>query len=265
MSTQKIMPIQEIVTLIELQPIMLEEKVEVIAPVAPRPALPNRIAIVGNYLPRRCGIATFTTDLCDAIHAEYGATELLALPVNDTEEGYSYPDRVRFELAEDDLSSYHRAADFLNFSNIDLVCLQHEYGIFGGRAGAHILELLRRLQMPFVTTLHTVLREPNPDERMVMEEIATLSDRLIVMSQNSVDILQEVFHVPSEKIDLIPHGIPDLPFTDPSFYKDAFGTEGKDVLLTFGLLSPNKGIENVIKPSRRFCRATVMSFTWFLE
>jgi len=209
--------------------------------------LPSRIAVVGNYLPRHCGIATFTTDLCDAIHAEYGAIELLALPVNDTEEGYTYPARVRFELSEDNLASYRQAADFLNFSNIDLVCLQHEYGIFGGPAGSHILELLRRLQMPFATTLHTVLRDPNPDQLAVMEEIATLSDRLIVMSQQSSDILQEVFHVPTEKIDLIPHGIPDLPFTDPSFYKDGFGTEGKEVLLTFGLLSPNKGIENVIR------------------
>ncbi len=247
MSLSKIIPLTEIVSLIEEQAIVLEEKPIVLGPLAPRPALPNRIAMVGNYLPRRCGIATFTTDLCDAIHAEFGSTELLALPVNDTEEGYSYPDRVRFELSEDNLASYRQAADFLNFSNIDLVCLQHEYGIFGGPAGSHILELLRRLQMPFATTLHTVLREPNPDERAVMEEITSLSDRVIVMSQNSVDILQEVFHVPSEKIDLIPHGIPDLPFTDPSFYKDAFGTEGKEVLLTFGLLSPNKGIENVIK------------------
>jgi glycosyltransferase involved in cell wall biosynthesis len=216
-------------------------------PTHPRPTLPSRVAIIGNYLPRKCGIATFTTDLCDAIHAEYGATELLALPVNDVEEGYSYPARIRFELSQDDLSSYRQAADFLNFSNIDLVCLQHEYGIFGGPAGAHILELLRRLQMPVVTTLHTVLREPNADQRSVMEEIATLSDRLIVMSHQSAEILHEVFRVPMSKIDLIPHGIPDLPFTDPNFYKDGFGTEGKDVLLTFGLLSPNKGIENVIK------------------
>jgi glycosyltransferase involved in cell wall biosynthesis len=209
--------------------------------------LPSRVAIIGNYLPRRCGIATFTTDLCDAIHAEYGATELLALPVNDTKEGYSYPARIRFELSQDELASYRQAADFLNFSNIDLVCVQHEYGIFGGPAGAHILELLRRLQMPVVTTLHTVLREPDFDQRTVMEEIAALSDRLIVMSRQSAEILQEVFRVPISKIDLIPHGIPDLAFTDPSFYKDAFGTEGKEVLLTFGLLSPNKGIENVIK------------------
>ncbi|MFZ0036323.1 MAG: glycosyltransferase family 4 protein, partial [Candidatus Acidiferrales bacterium] len=216
-------------------------------PIHPRPMLPSRVAIIGNYLPRKCGIATFTTDLCDAIHAEYGATELLALPVNDIEEGYSYPERIRFELSQDDLASYRQAADFLNFSNIDLVCLQHEYGIFGGPAGSHILELLRRLQMPVVTTLHTVLREPNADQRSVMEEIAALSDRLIVMSRQSAEILHEVFRVPMSKIDLIPHGIPDLAFTDPNFYKDGFGTEGKDVLLTFGLLSPNKGIENVIK------------------
>jgi glycosyltransferase involved in cell wall biosynthesis len=228
-------------------PPIVEERVVPLWPIHPRPMLPSRIAIIGNYLPRRCGIATFTTDLCDAIHAEYGTTELLALPVNDTEEGYSYPARIRFELSQDELASYRQAADFLNFSNIDLVCVQHEYGIFGGPAGAHILELLRRLQMPIVTTLHTVLREPNFDQRIVMEEIAALSDRLIVMSRQSVEILQDVFHVPISKIDLIPHGIPDLAFTDPSFYKDAFGTEGKDVLLTFGLLSPNKGIENVIK------------------
>jgi glycosyltransferase involved in cell wall biosynthesis len=247
MSLPKIISLTENETLIEVQSLVLEEVPIGPRPLPPHPVLPNRIAIVGNYLPRRCGIATFTTDLCDAIHAEYGTTEILALPVNDTEEGYAYPARVRFELSEDNLASYRQAADFLNFSNIDLVCLQHEYGIFGGIAGSHILELLRRLRMPFATTLHTVLRDPNPDQRRVMEEIATLSDRLIVMSQQSATILQEVFQVSAEKIDLIPHGIPDLPFTDPSFYKDGFGTEGKEVLLTFGLLSPNKGIENVIK------------------
>jgi glycosyltransferase involved in cell wall biosynthesis len=232
---------------VDLEAIVAAEKSVPPRPAHPRPMLPSRVAVIGNYLPRKCGIATFTTDLCDAIHAEYGATELLALPVNDIEEGYSYPARIRFELSQDDLVSYRQAADFLNFSNIDLVCLQHEYGIFGGSAGAYILELLRRLKIPIVTTLHTVLRDPNPDQRAVMEEIANLSDRLIVMSRQSAEILEEVFHVPNSKIDLIPHGIPDLPFTDPNFYKDAFGTEGKDVLLTFGLLSPNKGIENVIQ------------------
>lgn len=247
MSPPKTITLPETLELMDSASLVLDEKIAEVALASLRPVLPGRIAIVGNYLPRHCGIATFTTDLCDAIHSEYGTVELLALPVNDTEEGYTYPARVRFELSEDDLASYRQAADFLNFSRIDLVCLQHEYGIFGGRAGGHILELLRRLQMPVATTLHTVLRDPNPDQRAVMEEIAKLSDRIIVMSRHSAEILQEVFDVPSDKIDLIPHGIPDLPFTDPNFYKDGFGTEGKDVLLTFGLLSPNKGIENVIQ------------------
>ena len=247
MSLSKTIPLPETLELMDSASLALEDKTVDLTLTSLHPVLPGRIAVVGNYLPRHCGIATFTTDLCDAIHSEYGAAELLALPVNDTEEGYTYPARVRFELSEDNLASYRQAADFLNFSRIDLVCLQHEYGIFGGRAGGHILELLQRLQMPVATTLHTVLRDPNPDQRRVMEEIAALSDRMIVMSRHSAEILQEVFHVPSDKIDLIPHGIPDLPFTDPNFYKDGFGTEGKDVLLTFGLLSPNKGIENVIQ------------------
>jgi len=247
MSLPKSMSPLETVTRINLSSLTVEEETPTLTPVQPRLVLPSRVAIVGNYLPRQCGIATFTTDLCGALSAEYGAIDLLALPVNDTEAGYRYPTRVRFELSEDNLASYRRAADFLNFGNVDIVCLQHEYGIFGGRAGSHILELLRHLRMPFVTTLHTVLREPDTDQRMVMEEIATLSDRLIVMSEHSAEILQEVFRVPDNKIDLIPHGVPDLPFIDPNFYKDCFGTEGKVVLLTFGLLSPNKGIENVIQ------------------
>ena len=212
-----------------------------------KPSLPSRIAVIGNYLPRQCGIATFTTDLCAAISAEYGTARLLALPVNDTEQGYDYPARVRWSLAQDDVTSYHEAAEFLNFNNIDMVCLQHEYGIFGGPAGSHILHLLRGLKMPVVTTLHTVLREPNPDQLMVMEEMAEISDRLIVMSHLSSQFLQEIYKVPGSKIDMVPHGVPDLPFLDPNFYKDRFGVEGKAVLLTFGLLSPNKGIENVIQ------------------
>ena len=171
----------------------------------------------------------------------------MAMPVNDTEQGYDYPARVRWSLAQDDLSSYQKASEFLNFNNIDMVCLQHEYGIFGGPAGSHILHLLHGLKMPVVTTLHTVLREPDANQLMVMQEIAQLSDRLIVMSQLSGQMLQEIFKVPGSKIDMVPHGVPDLPFLDPNFYKDRFGVEGKAVLLTFGLLSPNKGIENVIQ------------------
>ena len=206
----------------------------------------DRIAFIGNYLPRHCGIATFTTDLCEAIAAQYSQTTCIALPVNDIEAGYAYPTRVRFELAEKDIDSYRRAADFLNINNVDLVSLQHEYGIYGGRAGSHILVLLRELRMPIVTTLHTILHDPNPDQRRVLKEVAALSDRLVVMSARGAKFLHEVYGVLPEKIDLIPHGIPDVPFVDPSFHKDLFGVEGKIVLLSFGLLSANKGIENVI-------------------
>ncbi|MCJ7553079.1 MAG: glycosyltransferase family 4 protein [Ignavibacteriaceae bacterium] len=206
----------------------------------------NRIAFIGNYLPRQCGIATFTTDLCEAIAEQYKSTTCIALPVNDVVAGYSYPTRVRFELTEKDIDSYLRASDFLNINNVDLVCLQFEYGIFGGKAGSHILALLRGLRMPIVTTLHTILKNPDPDQRRVLEEVAALSDRLVVMSERGSEFLHDVYQVPMEKIDLIPHGIPDVPFVDPSFNKDLFGVEGKIVLLSFGLLSSNKGIENVI-------------------
>jgi glycosyltransferase involved in cell wall biosynthesis len=206
----------------------------------------NRIGFIGNYLPRQCGIATFTTDLCEAIAGKNSDITCIALPVNDISAGYAYPPRVRFELTEKDINSYRRAADFLNINNVDLVCLQHEYGIFGGPAGSHILALMRELRMPVVTTLHTILQEPEPDQRQVLQEVAALSDRVVVMSERGAELLQTVYGVSSEKIDLIPHGIPDVPFLDPSFHKDLFGVEGKMVLLSFGLLSANKGIETVI-------------------
>ncbi|MCE5341442.1 MAG: glycosyltransferase family 4 protein [Planctomycetaceae bacterium] len=206
----------------------------------------NRIAFIGNYQPRLCGIATFTTDLCETIAGQYSQTACIALPVNDIDGGYTYPSRVRFELTEKDIDSYRRAADFLNINKVDMVSLQHEYGIYGGREGSHILSLLRELRMPVVTTLHTILRDPNPTQKRVLEEVAALSDRLIVMSNRGTELLQEIYGVRPEKIDMIPHGIPDVPFVDPSFHKDMFGVEGKTVLLSFGLLSASKGFETVI-------------------
>lgn len=214
---------------------------------APHLPLPTRIAFIGNYLPRECGIATFTTDLCTALALEYGPKRLFAIPVNDPDSIYDYPEQVRLELEQDELASYERAADFLNFNGNDLVCLQHEYGIYGGAAGKYILTFLRKLKMPLVTTFHTVLRDPDADQRAVLDEIARLSDRLVVMSELASELLRDVYGVPGEKIDVIPHGVPEMPFMDPNYFKDKFGTEGKSVLLTFGLLSPNKGIENVIQ------------------
>ncbi|MGB8028514.1 MAG: glycosyltransferase family 4 protein [Terracidiphilus sp.] len=208
---------------------------------------PRRMAVIGNHLPRQCGIATFTTDLSDAITAEYGAAGLSVVAVNDPQSSYAYPARVRFQIAEDDISAYRVTARFLNAHGVDLVCLQHEYGIYGGEAGSYVLQLLKYLNMPVVTTLHTVLREPDAGQRWVMQEIARRSDRLIVMSEYSSRVLQSVFGVSPEKIDLIPHGIPNLPFVRPEVYKDALAVTQKLVLLTFGLLSPNKGFESVIR------------------
>ncbi len=206
----------------------------------------KRIAFIGNYLPRQCGIATFTTDLCEAMAKKYTDITCIALPVNDVAAGYAYSTRVRFELTEKDIDSYLRASDFLNINNVDMVCLQFEYGIFGGKAGSHILALLRGLRMPIVTTLHTILKNPDPDQRRVLEEVAALSDRLVVMSERGSEFLKDIYNISLDKVDMIPHGIPDVPFVDPSFNKDLFGVEGKIVLLSFGLLSSSKGIETVI-------------------
>lgn len=210
-------------------------------------ALPDRIAFLGGFLPRLCGIATFTHDLCEAVAAAAPGSQCFAGAVNDRIEGYHYPDRVRFELDEKDLDSYRRAADFLNFNNADVLCVQHEFGIYGGAAGSHLLALLREVRMPVVTTLHTILRDPNPAQRSVMEELIRRSNRLVVMAEKGAEILCETYTVPDAKVDLIPHGIPDMPFIDSSFYKAQLGVEGRMVLLTFGLLNPGKGIEYAIE------------------
>ncbi|HEY2567815.1 MAG TPA: glycosyltransferase family 4 protein [Candidatus Udaeobacter sp.] len=207
----------------------------------------HRVAFLGDYMPRQCGIATFTTDICEAVAAEYPDCECIVGAVNDRPEGYDYSTRIRFEIDEKELDSYRRAADFLNINNVEVVSVQHEFGIYGGPAGSHLLALLRDVHMPVVTTLHTVLREPNESQRSVMEQLDVLSNRFIVMAERGRKLLKEVYGVSPGKIDLIPHGVPDLQFIDPTFHKDQFGVEGKTVLLTLGLLSPNKGIEYVIE------------------
>ncbi len=206
----------------------------------------RRIAFIGDYLPRKCGIATFTTDICTSVAAQFPKIECFVVPVNDVEEGYDYPSEVRFEIEEQNLASYRRAADFLSISDVDMLCVQHEFGIYGGTAGGHLLALLREVNIPIVTTLHTVLKEPNGDQKRVMQELIQLSTRLVVMSQKGEGFLKDIYKAPPAKIDVIPHGIPETSFVDPSFYKDHFDVEGKPVILTFGLLSPNKGIENML-------------------
>ncbi len=207
----------------------------------------DSVAVIGDYLPRQCGIATFTTDLVEGLSAEAPDIYNWVVAMNDKPEGYAYPEKVRFEINQNKLSDYSIASQFLNISQTDIVCVQHEYGLFGGAAGSHLLKLMGDLRMPVVTTLHTVLKDPAPEYRAVMCKLSDLSDKLVVMSHKASDLLKDIYAVPEEKITFIHHGIPDTPFIDPSYYKDKFGVEGKKVLLTFGLLSPNKGIENVLQ------------------
>src|SRR5713226_7034808 len=153
----------------------------------------RKIAFVGDHLPRKCGIATFTSDLLAAVAAAHPQSQCFSVSVNDIKGGYEYPEVVHFEIEEQDLPSYLRAADFLNISNVDIVCLQHEFGIFGGTGGGHILALLRELRMPVVTTLHIVLRESKADQRRVMQELVSLSTRLVVMAERGRQMLQEIY------------------------------------------------------------------------
>lgn len=207
---------------------------------------PKHVAFVGDYLPRQCGIATFTSDLYKSYDTFIPDANPLVISVNDTVDSYDYPSEVRYDFYQHDQEAYRKAAEFLNSKDVDVVCLQHEYGIFGGPAGSYILTLLRNLTMPVVTTFHTILKDPNEEQLLVLKSIADLSSRVVCMSEKGRNFLINIYEIPERKIDLIPHGIPDMPFVDPHFYKDKFGMEGKQTLLTFGLLSPNKGIENVI-------------------
>jgi len=208
----------------------------------------SSIAFLSDYVPRKCGIATFTSDLCEAVALQGGEKyDVFAVAMNDMPEGYPYPDRVRFEVRQSVQADYRLAAEFLNIHQVSAVCLQHEYGIFGGTCGSHLLAILRRLRRPLVTTLHTVLKQPSDQQLLVLKEIARYSDRMVVMSDTAKGMLHDIYEVPREKVVKIPHGIPDIPFVDPHFYKDQFGVEGRRVILTFGLLSPGKGIEYAIE------------------
>jgi glycosyltransferase involved in cell wall biosynthesis len=205
----------------------------------------RKLAFLSDYVPRQCGIATFAADLHAAISSQYPTIQSLVVSVSDRD--YDYPPEVRFEIPERDFQAYRRAADFLNLSETDVLSVQHEFGIFGGQAGTYVLAVLNSVRMPVITTLHTILREMPANQRRVFEELLRLSTRLVAMTHKGAELLREIYNVPGEKIDVIPHGVPDVQFVDPNFYKDHFGVEGRQVLLTFGLLSPNKGIENVLR------------------
>jgi len=207
---------------------------------------PQRFAFIGNSLPRRCGIATFTTDLQQAIAAADSSSDTAIVAMTDEGRNYEYPHVVRFEVKDQTLEEYERAADFLNAGRFDVVSLQHEFGIFGGDAGSHITALLSRLTMPIVTTLHTVLAQPSAIQSRVLKEILGVSTTIVVMAEKGRELLHSQYDIRADKIEVLPHGIPDRPFAEPSAAKRRRGFEGRAVILTFGLLSQNKGIEIMI-------------------
>ena len=204
------------------------------------------VALIGSYLPRQCGIATFTADLAGAILENEPAIDCSIVAMNDRAERYEYPDVVKFQISQDNLSEYRRAANFLNLRDPDAVCLQHEFGIFGGQRGSFIIELTRNLKVPLVTTFHTVLKDPLPEELKITTQLCEQSDHLVVMSERGADFLRDIYKVPASKLALIHHGIPDVPFLDPDPIKRKVAADDQIVILTFGLLSPGKGIEFMI-------------------
>src|ERR1700686_5236529 len=206
----------------------------------------SRLAFIGNSLPRRCGIATFTTDLQQAVARSPSAVETCIVAMTDHDHAYDYPSAVHLQVNDGKLEDYERAASFLNAGQYGVVSLQHEFGIFGGEAGGYIMPLLSRLTMPIVTTLHTVLSQPTPPQRSVLDRIAGVSSRVIVMAEKGMELLRTVYRLGREKIEVIPHGTPDVAFAEPDEAKAAYGFAGRSVILTFGLLSPSKGIEVMI-------------------
>ncbi len=216
-----------------------------------KPDMPNeplrRVAFISSYLPRQCGIATFCHDLITNISVcgQVAFEPLVVAMVSNHDQQYSDP--VKFEVRKNVKNDYICAADYLNFSHIDLVCVQHEFGLFGGPAGNHLNLLLKRIDAPIITTLHTVLNEPHPDYRQSLRDVCSLSHAVIVMNERGIAMLRDNYNIGPDKVRLIPHGIPDLPFVDSSYYKHKFGIEGRKTILTFGLLSRNKGIENMLK------------------
>jgi len=206
----------------------------------------QRVAFIGNYLPRRCGIATFTHDLHQAVATARPDLETCVVAMTDPGRNYDYPSAVQFQVREELTNDYVQAAQFLNNSGFEVVSLQHEYGIFGGEAGNKIIKLLSRLEIPLVTTLHTVLAEPTPAQRDVMARILDASSKIVVMAEKGRELLNSVHDVPARKIEVISHGIPDFPFLESHQAKAKFNFDEKTIILTFGLLSPSKGIETVI-------------------
>lgn len=205
-----------------------------------------KVLFIGTYVPKECGIATFTSDLLNSVFGEDNDVHCEVIALNDPFETYNYPEEVVFQIQRDRIEDYYRAADYINQSDIDIVCLQHEFGLFWGNAGDYIFALLSGINKPVISTMHTVIREPEPEYRASTEKLIRYSEKLIVMSQTAVEMLKDVYKVPENKIELIFHGVPDYPFNNCSKYKKRLNLKGSPLVLTFGLLSQNKGIESML-------------------
>jgi glycosyltransferase involved in cell wall biosynthesis len=206
-----------------------------------------RILFIGTYIPKECGIATFTSDLLNSVLRESNDVHCEVIALTDPSETYNYPEEVVFQIQRDRIEDYYLAADYINQSGANVVCLQHEFGLFGGDAGDYIFALLSGINKPVITTMHTVIREPEPEYRVSTEKLIRYSEKLVVMSQSAVDMLKYIYKVPEDKIELIFHGVPDYPFNNCSKYKKMLNLKGAPLILTFGLLSQNKGIESVLE------------------
>lgn len=220
-------------------------------PIEPSVRPLDRIAMIGNHPPRLCGIATFTADTAAALRGAFPDSAVDVYAMEEPEVALVYPPEVTMTIARDDIERYREAARRINESGAQVVCVQHEYGIFGGPAGAHLLKLLDRVDAPVVVTLHTLLENPNADQRAVIEALVRRAARLIVMADKGREILQRVHGVAADRIAVVPHGVPDRPLIEGLAEKKAYGLAGRKVLLTFGLLSPNKGIETMIRAMPR--------------
>jgi glycosyltransferase involved in cell wall biosynthesis len=206
-----------------------------------------RILFIGTYVPKECGIATFTSDLLNSVSGEYKDVHCEVIALNDPSETYNYPPEVVFQIERDKIEDYYRAADYINQSDADIVCLQHEFGLFGGDAGDYIYAILSGIDKPVITTMHTVIREPELEYRVSTEKLIRYSEKLVVMSQTAVDMLKDVYEAPEDKIEVIFHGLPDYPFNNCDKYKKMLNLKGSPLVLTFGLLSQNKGIESMLE------------------
>ncbi len=216
---------------------------------------PMRAAFITTYPPRQCGIATFTSDLFNSMKQMYGENQIIGkhhdeylqiIAMNDTSEGYDYGKDVCFSVREKHRDDYRRVADYINLSPIDVVSLQHEFGIYGGEEGSYILYLMGKLKKPVITTLHTIVREPTPVMEKTLKQVCELSSKVVVISPRGEKMLREIYGIPKEKITMIHHGTHDVPFLDSSFYKEQFKAVGRQILLTFGLVDDNKGLEYAI-------------------